>query len=85
MISIESVNNAVNILSGHLCQHGELDYSQFKGNTLPENTGSCLISGLACVASIVQDQKVAPVEVEWLRVFLDALDCLMPPVARWAL
>jgi len=35
----------------------------------------------ACVSSIVQDQKVAPVEVELLRAFSDALDCPMPPVA----
>ncbi len=35
----------------------------------------------ACVASIVQDQKVAPVEVELLRAFSDVLDCPMPPVA----
>jgi len=35
----------------------------------------------ACVASIVQDQKVAPVEVELLRAFSDVLDCPIPPVA----
>ena len=35
----------------------------------------------ACVASIVQDQRVAPVEVELLRAFSDVLDCPMPPVA----
>jgi hypothetical protein len=35
----------------------------------------------ACVASIVQDQKIAPVEVELLRAFSDVLDCPMPPVA----
>lgn len=34
----------------------------------------------ACVASIVQDQKVAPVEIELLRAFADVLDCPMPPV-----
>ena len=34
----------------------------------------------ACVASIVQDQRVAPVEVELLRAFSDVLDCPMPPV-----
>ncbi len=35
----------------------------------------------ACVASIVQDQKIAPVEMELLRAFSDVLDCPMPPVA----
>ena len=35
----------------------------------------------ACVASIVHDQRVSPVEVELLRAFSDALDCPMPPVA----
>jgi Zn-dependent protease with chaperone function len=35
----------------------------------------------ACVASIVHDQQVAPVEVELLRAFSDVLDCPMPPVA----
>ena len=35
----------------------------------------------ACVASIVHDQRVAPVEVELLRAFSDVLDCPMPPVA----
>ncbi|GMQ89304.1 MAG: M48 family metallopeptidase [Gammaproteobacteria bacterium] len=35
----------------------------------------------ACVSSIVQDQKVAPVEMELLRAFSDVLDCPMPPVA----
>ncbi len=34
----------------------------------------------ACVASIVHDQKVSPVEVELLRAFSDVLDCPMPPV-----
>jgi Zn-dependent protease with chaperone function len=36
----------------------------------------------ACVASIVHDQRVAPVEVELLRAFSDVLDCPMPPVAQ---
>jgi len=36
MISIESVNNAVNIFPGHLCQQREQDYSQYKGIALPE-------------------------------------------------
>ncbi|MFQ5642774.1 MAG: M48 family metallopeptidase [Thiogranum sp.] len=35
----------------------------------------------ACVASIVQDQRIAPVEMELLRAFSDVLDCPMPPVA----
>jgi Zn-dependent protease with chaperone function len=35
----------------------------------------------ACVASIVHDQRVSPVEVELLRAFSDVLDCPMPPVA----
>jgi len=35
----------------------------------------------ACVASIVHDQIVSPVEVELLRAFSDALDCPMPPVS----
>ncbi len=35
----------------------------------------------ACVASIVQDQQVAPVEAELLRAFSDVLECPMPPVA----
>jgi len=35
----------------------------------------------ACIASIVQDQKVTPVKVELLRAFSDVLDCPMPPVA----
>jgi len=35
----------------------------------------------ACVASIVQDQKIAPVEVELLRAFSDVLDCPMPPTS----
>ena len=34
----------------------------------------------ACVASIVHDQRVSPVEVELLRAFSDVLDCPMPPV-----
>ncbi len=34
----------------------------------------------ACTASIVQDQKISPVEVELLRAFSDVLDCPMPPV-----
>ena len=33
----------------------------------------------ACVASVVHDQSVAPVEVELLRAFASALDCPMPP------
>jgi Zn-dependent protease with chaperone function len=36
----------------------------------------------ACVASIVHDQRVSPVEVELLRAFSDVLDCPMPPVAQ---
>ena len=36
----------------------------------------------ACVASIVHDQRVSPVEVELLRTFSDVLDCPMPPVAQ---
>ncbi len=36
----------------------------------------------ACVASIVYDQRVSPVEVELLRAFSDVLDCPMPPVAQ---
>jgi len=36
----------------------------------------------ACLASIVHDQRVAPVEVELLRAFSDVLDCPMPPVTR---
>jgi hypothetical protein len=35
----------------------------------------------ACVASVVHDQRVSPVEVELLRAFSDVLDCPMPPVA----
>jgi len=38
----------------------------------------------ACVASIVHDQQVCPVEMELLRAFLDVLDCPMPPVAQWS-
>ena len=34
----------------------------------------------ACVASIMHDQRVSPVEVELLRAFSDVLDCPMPPV-----
>ncbi len=34
----------------------------------------------ACVASIVHDQRVSPVEVELLRAFSDVLDCPMPAV-----
>jgi len=34
----------------------------------------------ACVASIANDQKVLPVEVELLRAFSDVLDCPMPLV-----
>ncbi|MFQ5755053.1 MAG: M48 family metallopeptidase, partial [Acidiferrobacterales bacterium] len=34
----------------------------------------------ACVASIVHDQRVSPVEVELLRAFSDVLNCPMPPV-----
>jgi len=33
----------------------------------------------ACVASIMHDQRVSPVEVELLRAFSDVLDCPMPP------
>ena len=33
----------------------------------------------ACVASIVRDQRVSPVEVELLRAFAGALDCPIPP------
>jgi len=36
----------------------------------------------ACVASIVHDQRVSPVEVELLRAFSDVLDCPMPLVAQ---
>ena len=36
----------------------------------------------ACVASIVHDQVVSPVEVELLRAFSDVLDCPMPLVAQ---
>ncbi len=36
----------------------------------------------ACVASIVHDQRVSPVEVELLRAFSDVLDCPMPPVTQ---
>ena len=36
----------------------------------------------ACVASIVHDQLVSPVEVELLRAFSDVLDCPMPLVAQ---
>jgi hypothetical protein len=39
----------------------------------------------ACVASIVHDQRVAPVEVELLRAFSDVLDCPMPPVTQGSL
>ena len=35
----------------------------------------------ACVASIVHDQIISPVEVELLRAFSDVLDCPMPPVS----
>ncbi|WP_339847870.1 M48 family metallopeptidase [uncultured Halopseudomonas sp.] len=34
----------------------------------------------ACAASIVRDQKIAPVEIELLRAFADALGCPMPPI-----
>ncbi|MBS1269871.1 MAG: Protease HtpX [Gammaproteobacteria bacterium] len=34
----------------------------------------------ACVASIVRDQRVLPVEVELLRAFSDVLGCPIPPV-----
>ena len=34
----------------------------------------------ACVASVIHDQKISPVEVELLRAFSDVLDCPMPPV-----
>jgi Zn-dependent protease with chaperone function len=34
----------------------------------------------ACVASIVQDERVSAVEMELLRAFSDVLDCPMPPV-----
>ncbi len=34
----------------------------------------------ACVAAIVHDRVVTPVEVELLRAFASALDCPMPPV-----
>ncbi len=34
----------------------------------------------ACVASIVRDQKISPVEVELLRAFSDVLGCPMPPI-----
>jgi len=34
----------------------------------------------ACVASVANDQKVLPVEIELLRAFSDVLDCPMPPV-----
>jgi Zn-dependent protease with chaperone function len=37
----------------------------------------------ACVASIVQDQRISPVELELLRAFSDVLDCPMPPVTLW--
>ena len=33
----------------------------------------------ACVASVVHDRRVSPVEVELLRAFASALDCPMPP------
>jgi Zn-dependent protease with chaperone function len=33
----------------------------------------------ACVASVEQDRKVSPAEVELLRAFASALDCPMPP------
>jgi hypothetical protein len=33
-----------------------------------------------CVASIVHDQRILPVELELLRAFSDVLDCPMPPV-----
>lgn len=35
----------------------------------------------ACVASIVVDQHVAPVELELLRAFSTVLECPMPPIA----
>jgi len=34
----------------------------------------------ACVASIVRDQKISPVEVELLRAFSDVLGCPVPPI-----
>jgi Zn-dependent protease with chaperone function len=34
----------------------------------------------ACAASIVRDRKIAPVEIELLRAFSDALACPMPPI-----
>ncbi len=34
----------------------------------------------ACTASIVRDQKIAPVEVELLRAFSDVIGCPMPPI-----
>lgn len=34
----------------------------------------------ACAASIVRDRKIAPVEIELLRAFADALGCPMPPI-----
>ena len=34
----------------------------------------------ACVASVVHDQKILPVEVELLRAFSNVLDCPMPPI-----
>ena len=36
----------------------------------------------ACVASIVHDQRVSPIEVELLRAFSNVLDCPMPPVIQ---
>lgn len=36
----------------------------------------------ACAASIVRDQTIAPVEMELLRAFSDALGCPMPPIIR---
>jgi len=35
----------------------------------------------ACVASIANDQKVLPVEIELLSAFSDVLDCPMPLIA----
>jgi hypothetical protein len=35
----------------------------------------------ACAASIERDQKIAPIEVELLRAFADALGCPMPLIA----
>lgn len=38
----------------------------------------------ACVASVVHDQRILPVELELLRAFADVLDCPMPPIAYGA-